>query len=64
MRNAKVRVIRGSEVLHDGKVSSLKRFTEDVQEVNTGFECGVGVEGFNDLVEGDILVFYKTERVN
>ena len=64
MRNVKVRVIRGSEVLHDGKVASLKRFTEDVQEVNTGFECGVGVDGFNDLVEGDILEFYKTERVS
>jgi len=64
MRSAKVRVIRKSEVLHDGKVVSLKRFTEDVQEVNTGFECGVGVDGFNDLAAGDILEFYKTERVS
>ena len=63
MRNANVRVIRGPEVLHDGKVASLKRFTEDVQEVNTGFECGVGVDGFNDMVEGDILEFYRTEKV-
>jgi translation initiation factor IF-2 len=64
LRNAKVRVVRGSEVLHDGKVSSLKRFTEDVQEVNTGFECGIGVDGFNDFVEGDVLEMYRRERVS
>jgi translation initiation factor IF-2 len=63
-RNAKVRVLRGGEKLFDGKVASLRRFTEDVNEVNTGFECGIGVEGFNDLMVGDILEFYRTERVS
>lgn len=62
-RNASVRVRRGAEVVHQGKVSSLKRFTEDVTEVNAGFECGVGIEGFNDFIEGDILEFFKKERV-
>ena len=62
-RSATVRVRRGSEVVHQGKVASLKRFTEDVTEVNSGFECGVGLEGFNDLVEGDVLEFFKKERV-
>ncbi|MCB0196093.1 MAG: translation initiation factor IF-2 [Anaerolineae bacterium] len=63
-RNAFIRVRRGSEILHEGKVSSLKRFTEDVREVATGFECGIGVDGFNDFKEGDILEAYVKERVN
>ena len=62
-RNAMVRVVRGQEVLHEGKVSSLKRFTEDVQEVKTGFECGIGIDGFDDMAENDVLEFYKKERV-
>ena len=62
-RNAMVRVVRGKQVLHEGKVSSLKRFTEDVQEVKTGFECGIGIDGFDDMVENDVLEFYKKERV-
>lgn len=62
-RSATVRVRRGSETIHQGKPASLKRFTEDVTEVNTGFECGVGFDGFNDLLEGDILEFFKKERV-
>ncbi len=63
-RNALARVVRNKEVLHDSNISSLKRFTEDVREVATGYECGIGVEGFNDFQEGDIIEAYIKERVN
>ena len=61
-RNAKARVFRGEEQLFDGHVASLKRFTKDVREVRTGFECGVGLEGFQDFEVGDIIEFYVKER--
>ncbi len=63
-RNARVRVMRGGKEIYDGRVSSLKRFTEDVREVATGYECGVGIEGFDALEPGDILEFYRKERVS
>jgi translation initiation factor IF-2 len=63
-RNAMARVIRGNEVLHESKIGSLKRFTEDVREVATGFECGLDVEGFNNYQEGDIIEAYVKERIN
>jgi translation initiation factor IF-2 len=62
-RNAFVRVIRDEQVLFDGRISSLKRFTEDVKEVRSGYECGLGLEGFDDFEEGDTLEFYQKERV-
>ena len=62
-RNAEVRVVREGQTLHEGKLSSLKRFKDDVREVQTGFECGIGVEGFESFVEGDIIEAYITERV-
>ncbi|MBN2720255.1 MAG: translation initiation factor IF-2 [Proteobacteria bacterium] len=58
-RNAKVRVLRNGVVIHDGKIDSLKRFKEDAREVASGYECGIGVEGFNDLKEGDVLENYE-----
>ena len=58
VRNAKVRVVRDKEVIFTGKLSSLKRFKEDTREVGIGYECGIGVEGFNDLVEGDKMEFF------
>jgi translation initiation factor IF-2 len=61
-RNAQARVIRNGERLHEGHVSSLKRFKKDVREVRTGFECGVGLEGFEDFAEGDVIQFYVKER--
>lgn len=64
LRNAKMRILRGDEVLFEGPVTSLKRFTEDVREVLTGFECGIGVGDFKGLQEGDIIEFYTRERVN
>ncbi len=61
-RNSLARVSRNNEPIYEGRVSSLRRFTEDVREVREGFECGVGLEGFRDLEEGDIIEFYKKER--
>lgn len=62
-RNAKVRVLRGDEELHQGYVESLKRFTKDVREVKQNFECGIGVEGFDAFQAGDRLQFYVMQRV-
>jgi translation initiation factor IF-2 len=63
-RNAWARVRRGGEEVFDGPLDSLKRFQEDVQEVRTGFECGLGIAGFDDFREGDVLEFYSEERVS
>jgi translation initiation factor IF-2 len=63
VRNSWARVQRDGEELFDGPVDSLKRFQEDVSEVRTGFECGISVSGFDDFEEGDILEFYREERV-
>jgi translation initiation factor IF-2 len=54
-RNAQVNVIRENIKLHSGKISSLKRFKDDAREVVAGFECGVGLENFQNLQAGDIL---------
>ena len=62
-RNAKVRVLRNETVMHDGSIDSLKRFTEDVREVRQSFECGIKVEGFDNLAVGDRLQFYVMRRV-
>jgi len=62
-RNALVRVHRDGEILFDGRLASLKRFTEDTREVKAGFECGVGLEGFGDFEVGDVLEFYRKEQV-
>jgi translation initiation factor IF-2 len=61
-RNSLARIRRNNQLIYDGRVSSLKRFTEDVREVREGFECGVGLEGFQGFEEGDIIEFYKKER--
>jgi len=63
-RNALAKVSRNNQVLHESKFSSLRRFTDDVREVSSGFECGIGVEGFNDFKEGDIIEAYVKERIN
>jgi translation initiation factor IF-2 len=62
-RNSRVLVRRNGEELYDGFISSLKRFQEDVAQVRTGFECGIGVEGFADFREGDEVISYQRERV-
>ena len=58
-RNSSVRVIRDSIVIFDGKLSSLKRFTDDVKEVVAGYECGLTIEKYQDIKEGDILEVYE-----
>ncbi|MDD4860207.1 MAG: translation initiation factor IF-2 [Dehalococcoidales bacterium] len=63
-RGGKVRVRRGKEVLIESTINSLKRFKDDVREVQTGYECGIGVEGFNDFKVGDVLEFYKMEQIS
>ena len=62
-RNAGIRVIRYNIVIHDGKLISLKRFKDDVKEVDKGYECGLQIEGFNDIKEGDQLEVYIMEQV-
>jgi translation initiation factor IF-2 len=64
-RNGNVRIIRGKdlEIIFEGDIASLKRHQEDVREVRQGFECGIGVRGFNDFMEGDILECFTTETV-
>ncbi len=62
-RTANVRVIREGIIIHDGKISSLKRFKDDVKEVATSYECGIGIDGYNDLKEQDIIEAYIMEEV-
>ncbi|SHJ29502.1 translation initiation factor IF-2 [Lutispora thermophila] len=62
-RNNDVRVIRDGVVIYEGKISSLKRFKDDVKEVNTGFECGISLEKFNDIKEGDIIECFTMEAI-
>jgi translation initiation factor IF-2 len=50
-------------VVYEGNLSSLKRFRDDVRAVREGFECGIGVENFNDVMEGDVLEFFETVEV-
>ncbi|MBD2518058.1 translation initiation factor IF-2 [Nostoc sp. FACHB-973] len=59
VRNCKVRVRRGSKVIYEGVLDSLKRMKEDAREVNAGYECGVGIDKFNDWAEGDIIEAYQ-----
>ncbi len=58
-RNAEIRVVRDGVVVHEGRISSLKRFKDDVREVSHGFECGIGVENYNDIKEGDVIEAFK-----
>jgi translation initiation factor IF-2 len=58
-----VRVVRDAVEIFDGTISSLKRFKDDVREVREGFECGIGVENFNDLKTGDVIECYRTESI-
>ena len=59
VRNNKVRIVRDGLIVFDGAIASLKRFKEDVREVEQGFECGIMLDGFNDIKVGDIIEAYK-----
>ncbi len=63
VRNAKVRIIRDGIVIYDGELATLRRFKDDVKEVNTGFECGLLFNKFNDIKEGDIVEAYVMEEI-
>jgi len=62
-RNAQVRLVRDGAVVYEGKIESLKRFKDDVREVAQGYECGISIEKFNDVKEGDIIEAYIMETV-
>jgi translation initiation factor IF-2 len=63
-RNVKARVWRGDQIVYDGDVGSLRRFEEDVKEVRAGFECGASMQNWDAWEEGDIIEFYRLERIN
>jgi translation initiation factor IF-2 len=62
-RGAQVRVVRDGTVIHETRIAQLKRFKDDVREVEEGFECGILLDGFNDVKEGDVLEVYETQEV-
>ncbi|MFU8848608.1 MAG: translation initiation factor IF-2 [Opitutales bacterium] len=61
-RNGLARLMRGGELIHEGKIDTLKRFKDDVKEVRAGYECGVNISGFNDYQEGDIIECFEVEE--
>jgi len=62
-RDAEIKVMRGGEEIFKGKISSLKRFKDDAREVTNGMECGIGLQGFSDLKEGDLIEAFSTEKM-
>jgi translation initiation factor IF-2 len=62
-RNAQVRLLRDNIVIFEGKIGSLKRFKEDASEVRSGYECGIGLQGYNDVKVGDVIEAFSTEQV-
>ena len=63
MRNALARLVRDGKVIHEGSMSSLKRFKDDAKEVKSGVECGIGLENYNDINVGDIIETYEKKEV-
>jgi len=62
-RNAHVRLVREGTIVYDGTINSLKRFKDDAREVEEGFECGIVLENYNDLKDGDVIEAYETRKV-
>ena len=62
-RNDSIRVIRDGIIIFESEISSLKRFKDDAKEVSSGYECGIGIENYNDIKEGDTLESFKMEEV-
>jgi translation initiation factor IF-2 len=62
-RNANARLLRDNRVIHEGKMSSLRRFKDDAREVQAGFECGIGLENFNDVKVGDVIEVYEFKEI-
>lgn len=63
VRNENIRLVRDGIVIHEGKISSLKRFKDDAKEVAQGYECGIGIENYNDIKEGDIIECFTMEEI-
>ena len=63
LRSSEVRVVRAGIVVHEGKLASLKRFKDDVKEVNAGYECGISIEGYNDIREGDVIEAFEMREI-
>ena len=63
LRNSEVRIVRDGIVIKEGKLSSLKRFKDDAKEVATGYECGIMIENYNDIKEGDIIESFHMQEV-
>ncbi|HNW11237.1 MAG TPA: translation initiation factor IF-2 [Candidatus Rifleibacterium sp.] len=63
MRSTSVRIVRDGVEIYEGKIGSLKRFKDDVREVHAGYECGIGVENYNDIKDGDILEFLRLKEI-
>ena len=63
VRNESIRLVRDGIVIHEGKISSLKRFKDDAKEVAQGYECGIGIENYNDIKEGDIIECFTMEEI-
>ena len=63
VRSQQIRLLRDNVVIHEGKISSLKRFKDDAKEVNTGYECGIGIEGYNDIKENDVIECFVMEEI-
>ena len=61
--DTQARLLRDNVVIYEGKIGSLRRFKDDVSEVKSGFECGIGFEKFNDLKVGDVIEAFAVERV-
>jgi translation initiation factor IF-2 len=62
-RSSQARVLRDGVIIYEGVLSSLKRFKDDVREVRQGFECGIGIENFNDIKEGDVIEAFTMKEV-
>lgn len=62
VRGSLVRLLRDNKVVFEGKMASLRRFKDDVKEVQTGYECGIGIEGYNDIKQGDVIEVFKVEE--
>jgi len=62
-RNSQVRIVRDGIVVHEGALASLKRFKDDAKEVNSGYECGLSIERFNDIKEGDVVECFQMVEV-
>jgi len=63
LRSAEIRILRDGVVVHEGRLSSLKRFKDDAREVAQGFECGMTIDRFNDIKEGDVIEAFEMQQI-